>query len=325
MTTLTLLQAFDFRVSQDRLWLATIGPTDIKLESGAYAYQLKGSFVYTASGDFSGTASSVSLFIDNAETYRITGMSHDALQMAVYTNPGQTQALYGYVFGGNDTLAGSAGNDGLLGYAGDDTISAGAGADFISGGAGNDRIDGQAGVDTAAYSGNRSAYTITRTAAGFTVSDSRGVDGTDTLAGVERLVFADKTLALDVDAGATGGEAYRLYQAAFARTPDAKGVGYWISVMEKGASLESVAQGFITSKEYADAYGSNPGNRDLVTKFYQNILHRDPEKAGLDYWAGRLDDKAPVASVLAAISESKENIDGTAAVIGAGFEFIPYG
>lgn len=324
MTTLTLFQEFDFRVSQDRFWTATIGATDIRLDSAPYAYQLKGSFVYTAAGDFSGTATAVSLFVDNAEVYRVTGMAHDAFKLALGTNPGQTQSMYGYAFEGNDTITGSAGKDGLLGYAGDDTIAAGAGADFISGGAGNDRIDGQAGIDTAGFSGNRSAYTVTRTATGFTVSDTRGIDGTDTLAGVERLVFADKTIALDVDAGATAGQAYRLYQAAFARTPDAAGVGYWISVLEKGASLESVAQGFIGSKEYIAAYGSL-GNRELVTKYYENILHRAPEQAGLDYWVGRLDDKAPVAAVLAAISESKENIDGTAVVIGAGFEFTPYG
>jgi hypothetical protein len=47
--------------------------------------------------------------------------------------------------------------------------------------------------------------------------------GTDTLIGFKRLEFTDGTLALDVDAGDTAGQAYRLYQAAFARTPDMSG------------------------------------------------------------------------------------------------------
>jgi Ca2+-binding RTX toxin-like protein len=222
-------------------------------------------------------------------------------------------------------MTGSAGNDGMLGYAGDDSISAGAGNDWLNGGAGNDKLDGGAGIDTAAYSGNRSAYTITHTSAGFTVTDTRGIDGTDTITGVERLVFGDKTIALDVDANGIAGQAYRMYQAAFDQTPDAAGVGFWIAAMEKGSSLVAVAQGFLTSNQYIAAYGSNVSNHDLVLKYYENILHRAPEQAGLDFWAGALDKGTPVAEVLAAISESQENINGTAAVIGNGFEYTPWG
>ena len=41
-------------------------------------------------------------------------------------------------------------------------------------------------------------YTVTRTVTGFTVTDSRGIEGMDTLVNVERLQFADKWMALDV-------------------------------------------------------------------------------------------------------------------------------
>lgn len=328
MATLTLYQAFDFRLSQDRLWNATLSPTLVTLDSGQYKETMSGTFTYASDGSsFSGTASGAALFINNAQVYGVTGLSHDAWQIALLAgNPGQTQNLYAYLFNGSDTMNGSAGADALLGYAGDDTISAGGGNDWLSGGAGNDKLDGQTGLDTAAYSGNRNAYTVTRTASGFTVTDSRGIDGTDTLAGVERLVFGDKSVALDVDASSNGGKAYRLYQAAFNRTPDADGVGYWMSAMDKGMSLATIAEGFISSKEYKDAYGTDLGNRDLVTKYYQNILHRVPDQGGLDFWVGVLDAKgAPLADVLAQISESKENIDGTAVVIGNGFEYTPWG
>mgnify|MGYP003459013994 CR=1 FL=1 len=62
-----------------------------------------------------------------------------------------------------------------------------------------------------------------------------------------------------------------------------------------------------------------------MLKFYQNVLHRQPDPAGYDYWVKVLDDKlATLPAVLAAISESPENQDALAAVIGAGFEFTPY-
>jgi Ca2+-binding RTX toxin-like protein len=44
-------------------------------------------------------------------------------------------------------------------------------------------------MDTAVYSGPKSAYSITKTGAGYTVSG--GGDGTDTLSGIERLQFSD--------------------------------------------------------------------------------------------------------------------------------------
>ncbi|MFZ6778033.1 DUF4214 domain-containing protein [Undibacterium sp. Ji83W] len=36
------------------------------------------------------------------------------------------------------------------------------------------------------------------------------------------------------------GKVYRLYQAAFNRTPDATGLGYWIHAMYKGSTIQRV-------------------------------------------------------------------------------------
>ena len=96
--------------------------------------------------------------------------------------------------------------------------------------------------------------------------------------------------------------------------------------MDHGQSLTNVAKGFVDSDEYRKAYGGVASNRELVTKFYENILHRTPDAGGLDFWAGVLDNKAAgTADVLAAISESSENKAGLVGVIGNGFEYTPYG
>ncbi|WP_375459324.1 calcium-binding protein, partial [uncultured Enterovirga sp.] len=94
---------------------------------------------------------------------------------------------------GNDTLAGSAGNDLLRGDAGADQLDGGDGDDDLAGGAGNDALAGGAGSDTAYFAGLRADYTIS-TAGGVTTIT--GLDGVDTLSGVEFAAFQDRMVFL---------------------------------------------------------------------------------------------------------------------------------
>ncbi|VXC50457.1 DUF4214 domain-containing protein [Massilia sp. 9I] len=219
---------------------------------------------------------------------------------------------------------GGAGRDALVGGAGNDRLDSGAGNDSLLGAGGNDMLLGGAGLDTARYYGGIGNYKITRNAGGFLVEDKRSAgDGSDSLVGVERIVFADGHMALDVDGVA--GQAYRIYRAAFDRAPDTTGMGYWLAEMDKGASLTSIAAGFIASREFANLYGSAPTNTEIVSRLYKNILHREPEAAGYAYWLDVLDNKkASLAQVLAAISESTENQQAVAELIANGIVYTPY-
>jgi Ca2+-binding RTX toxin-like protein len=223
-----------------------------------------------------------------------------------------------------ETHTGTTGTDQLTGTAGDDTLNGGAGDDVLHGGAGNDVLTGGTGRDTAGYDGKAADYKVSHDAAGWHVADQRtgGTDGTDTLQGIERVTFADATLALDTDGGA--GAAYRFYRAAFDRTPDLPGLGYWIGAMDKGLSVQDLAAGFATSNEFKDMYGG-ASNADIVNLLYHNVLHRTPEQAGYDYWLHVLDDKqASLPDVLAAFSESGENHDAVADLIANGILFTPW-
>jgi len=211
----------------------------------------------------------------------------------------------------------------LLGDAGANTLSGAAGNDTLIGGAGNDTLDGAAGLDLAKFSAARSNYTISKTASGFSIADASGVDGIDQLLNLERLQFSDQSVALDISG--VGGKAYRIYQAAFDRTPDAVGLGFWISVMDKGYALLDVATGFINSTEFANLYGAAPSNAQFLDRLYQNVLHRTPDPGGYAFWLGVLDRHAVSrAEVLAEFSESPENQTALASVIGQGFSFQPY-
>lgn len=233
------------------------------------------------------------------------GMNFDGSFANIHaTGTGQADVMTGSPWA--DSLDGQAGNDRLTGGTGDDLLSGGDGTDF--------------GI----FSGERTQYRLggDGTAMHVVLERERYVE-TDRLVGVERIVFDDRTVALDMDGVA--GQVYRLYQAAFNRTPDLAGVGFWIGIADGGMPLTQIASSFMTSPEFASLYGAAPTNEALVRLFYVNALHRQPDDAGVDFWTGVLDSgSATVEEVLAGFSESAENVGAVAAVIGDWFEYIPY-
>lgn len=223
-------------------------------------------------------------------------------------------------------LEGTAGADLLTGTPYDDTLRGNGGDDRLVGNTGNDTLNGSVGLDRALYTGARDDYTLTLIRNGFTLADGRGAagDGVDTLLAVDRLAFSDVNLAFDVSGVA--GAAYRLYRAAFDREPDLGGIGFYIAMMDKGVSLYDVAAGFVSSQEFKDLYGSAPTHEEIVTRMYKNILHRDPEPLGYEFWLKILEDKkADVAAVLVAFSEGAENREVTADLVAEGIAYTPYG
>jgi hypothetical protein len=210
----------------------------------------------------------------------------------------------------NESLVGTSGNDKIFGFDGDD---------FIKGETGDDNINGGVGIDTAIYDGTSANATIRKIPAGYIVVSSAG--GNDTLANIERLQFSDKTIALDIAGNA--GQAYRIYKAAFNRTPDNGGLKYWIGMMDGGTNLSSVASGFIASNEFKSLYGANPSNDQFVAKLYNNVLGRAPDTGGFNYWLGLLNNKQiDMTSILVNFSESTENQAGVIGVIQNGIELL---
>ena len=216
--------------------------------------------------------------------------------------------------GGNDVLVASEGNNFFAGGAGDDSISAGSGTDIFVGGAGDDILDGGDGFDKAQYVGSFYDFTIEKQLDSYNVQDRLSLEGTDTVTNVERLEFADGTLAFDTDGNA--GQAYRLYQAAFERTPDPVGVGYHVNDIESnGLILHQIAGNFLASPEFESTYGSNLNDSDFVTALYDNVLGRAPDDFERQYYLDRFNksESDPMwmdrAASLIGFSESPENMN----------------
>jgi hypothetical protein len=214
---------------------------------------------------------------------------------------------------GADTIRGTKGNDLLNGNGGNDTIFADGGSDTINGGTGLDMIR---------YTLTQANYTLALGESSSTIQEiSTGTN--DIFSSIERIVFSDKAVALDIGSGEIGGSSYRIYKAAFNRTPDEGGLGYWIGQMDLGMDLVDVSARFIDSDEFRAAYGTNPSNGEFLTKVYNNVLSRDPDSGGYDWWVDQLANNPEKSwdKVLADFSESTENQANVLELIGNGVQY----
>ena len=110
---------------------------------------------------------------------------------------------------------------------------------------------------------------------------------------IERINFGDVTfgdslpqvVALDIGPGDIAGQAYRLYQAAFARIPDGEGVKYHVNDIEvNGLNLYQVAQNFLASPEFSDKYGISLSDFDYINALYQNVLGRSGSEEEVNFY-----------------------------------------
>jgi hypothetical protein len=187
-----------------------------------------------------------------------------------------------------------------------------AGGDTLTNGTGNNAVDGLAGLDTYISLSPGANYYLSLNSGIWTLTDRYGSEGTDTLTNIERLRFSTGVQAIDIGAGQTGGMGYRIYKAAFNRTPDNGGLKYWIDRMDTGTSVWDVAANFIYSAEFIALYGSNPSDADFITRVYSNVLGRAPDSGGYNFWLGWLRGGRTRAQLLVEFSESAENIAAVA-------------
>jgi hypothetical protein len=101
----------------------------------------------------------------------------------------------------------------------------------------------------------------------------------------------------------------RLYDTVFDRAPDDAGLAFWTNALRVGAAdLDDVAELFVASPEFRDRYG-DLGTGDFVNLLYRNVLDREADPAGRDFWAANLQSGAlDRDDVVLAFSESAEHV-----------------
>ena len=104
---------------------------------------------------------------------------------------------------------------------------------------------------------------------------------------------------------------FRLYNAAFARFPDADGLEYWIEEFSSGRNTRRVvAESFLLSEEFGERYGTNVSNAQYVETLYVNILGREYDQEGYNYWLGNLNSGLETRyELLLGFAENDENLN----------------
>lgn len=167
-----------------------------------------------------------------------------------------------YGSGKADTLTGGIGNDVFEGLDGDDIFIASTG---------NDHIDGGNGIDTIVFDTDRRFFLVNY--GEKRVQHESGIWTRFT--NIERLQFADKSIALDLDKGSSAGKAARIIGAAFGAdylTPEYMGAA--IDIFDSGASLLDVSQLILDSEIFQQIVGSSD-DASLVNLIFIRVLGRE--------------------------------------------------
>ena len=140
----------------------------------------------------------------------------------------------------------------------------------------------------------------------------------DEITDVKSLVFQDKVIFPSDDVVAVfnqikgtedvSGVVFRLYNAAFNRLPDAKGLENWINGNSSGGmTYATSAQEFSSSQEFKNLYGEITTDTQYITTLYNNVLGRTPDAAGLAHYQNLLAKGKSRGALLLDFSESPEN------------------
>ena len=127
--------------------------------------------------------------------------------------------------------------------------------------------------------------------------------------------FEDQALSLVNDVAATfnqvkgmddvSGVVFRLYNAAFSRLPDAKGLENWIAGNSTGGmTYATSAQEFSSSRNSRIGMGTT--DTQYITTLYNNVLGRSPDAVGLANYQRLLANGKDRGALLLDFSESEK-------------------
>lgn len=165
------------------------------------------------------------------------------------------------------------------------------------------QVYGYQGPDALVMSGNYRDYSIMKNPWDSSLQVTNFSTGnTSYLHDINALFFRDKTLFVMTEDQA---QIARLF-TVFNRTPDYKGLNYWIDAHAHGTSFQTIANSFAQSQEFATRYNAID-NTGFANQLYQTILGRTGDSNGIAYWKSQLDNGMSRSDAMVFFTNSDEN------------------
>lgn len=97
-----------------------------------------------------------------------------------------------------------------------------------------------------------------------------------------------------------------LYMGLFNRLPDEEGLNYWLKELSGGAEFYNIVGGFLNSDELNRGTDYTGDTKNFVQSLYTNILNREADTEGLNYWVSELNTFSSKEKVVTGFLESLE-------------------
>jgi hypothetical protein len=103
-----------------------------------------------------------------------------------------------------------------------------------------------------------------------------------------------------------------LYVALFGRAPDGEGLGFWVSLLDSGTPLATIANMMFATEPARAYYPLFMTNAEIVTAFYVNVLGRSPDAEGLAFWTAAMNEPgATPGTVITRMIDNVAHYTGT--------------
>ncbi|MFZ6801132.1 DUF4214 domain-containing protein, partial [Undibacterium sp. Di24W] len=104
-----------------------------------------------------------------------------------------------------------------------------------------------------------------------------------------------------------------LYVSLFGRAPERDGLAFWVGKLDAGATYAQIAQQMFDVDPARAYYPKSSTNKELVEKFYSNVLGRAADADGVTFWTGKFDaaGKVTVGDVFSQIITAVKGYTGT--------------
>jgi len=97
-----------------------------------------------------------------------------------------------------------------------------------------------------------------------------------------------------------------LYIGLLGRIPDESGLKYWSEQLSQNTEFYSIISGFLNSTELKNGTDYTGDNESFINSLYTNILARQADSGGLNYWLSELNNSSSKEKVISGFLESVE-------------------